>query len=95
MAITSEDVLRTARLARLRITPDELPRYRADFERILDFFELIKAIDVSGIHLSNHAPITRCPLREDEVTPALNREVVLDAAPEQKAKMFRVPRIIP
>ncbi len=58
-------VERTARLAHLKLTDDEIDRIAPDFEKILGFVEKINDLDVSGSDpITSIAPLQNV-LRED------------------------------
>jgi aspartyl-tRNA(Asn)/glutamyl-tRNA(Gln) amidotransferase subunit C len=94
-ALTREDVLRIAELARLELTATEIDLFTAQLANILEYVEEIKAIDTTGVAHTSHA-INRPIEREDEPRPTLPRHEALanapDAAPE--AGLFKVPRVI-
>ena len=48
MAITRDDVRRTALLARLALTPEEEERFTADLNHILDAFTTLQALPAEG-----------------------------------------------
>ena len=91
----SEDVVRhVATLARLDITDEEVTLFA---EQLSDFFQHaqdVEALDIADVPPTTHAlPLTNV-LREDVVTPSLDRDVVLEQAPAAEAGQFRVPRIL-
>ena len=45
----AEQVEQVAHLARLRLTPDELERMRAQLSSILDHIEMLQEVDISGV----------------------------------------------
>ena len=89
------DVERIARLARLSLTADERTRLARQLSGILEYARQIQAIDTAptGVPTDAAAGLT---LREDRVTPSLDRDEVLASAPEadREAGLFKVPRVI-
>ena len=94
MAITRDDVLETALLARLELGPDEIPALEADLAAILGYVATLAALDTSGVEPTTHAVPLDCPLREDRLTPGLDHEDALRAAPASDEGCFQVPAII-
>jgi aspartyl-tRNA(Asn)/glutamyl-tRNA(Gln) amidotransferase subunit C len=94
MAITRDDVLETALLARLELAPEEIPALEADLGAILGYVATLAALDTSGVEPTTHAVPLDCPLREDAVTPGLEHEDALRAAPASADGCFQVPAII-
>lgn len=90
---TSTDVDRLARLARLSLTADEVTLFTRQLGDILAFAEEIQAIDTSSV--AEPIPDDAAHLRDDVVTPSLDREAVLRAAPaaDVSAGLITVPRV--
>jgi len=94
MAITRDDVVETALLARLELAPDEIPALEADLGAILGYVATLAALDTTGVEPTTHAVPLDCPLRADRTTPGLEHEDALRAAPASDAGCFVVPAII-
>jgi len=82
-----------ARLARLRLTPEERVRYARELEAILAWAESLQAIDTSGV--PPHSASAAVALREDVPQDCLPRDAALGPAPDPADGLFRVPRILP
>jgi aspartyl-tRNA(Asn)/glutamyl-tRNA(Gln) amidotransferase subunit C len=91
MAITRDQVLHVARLARLDLGEDEVERLTGELDAILDAVSKVAELDLS------HEPPTSHPLdlvnawAEDEPQPSLPIEDVLRNAPASERGLFRVP----
>jgi len=94
MAVTREDVRRVARLARLELADDELPRLEAELGRILDYVDELGAVDTSGVSADTGIGPELAPLRADEVRPGLSREQALAGAPRSAEGAFAVPEFV-
>ena len=104
--VTREDVLRVAELANLELTADEVPRMQRDLNAILghiaqlneldtaDVPPMAQVNDVLGPVLGIAPNADGATLRPDEVTPSLNRKVVMSQAPETDGRFFKVPKVI-
>jgi aspartyl-tRNA(Asn)/glutamyl-tRNA(Gln) amidotransferase subunit C len=93
-ALTRQDVLDIALLARLHLEPDEADRLSGELSSILEHMEALGAIDTDGVEPMTHAVPMRLRLREDEVEPSLPVEAALHPAPDRSGDLFRVPHII-
>jgi aspartyl-tRNA(Asn)/glutamyl-tRNA(Gln) amidotransferase subunit C len=93
MALTTKEVEHVARLARLRLSPDELEKMRAQLSNILEHIDMLKEVDVSDVPPTAQVTDLLNILRADEVRPSLPREDVLANAPDQQDGMFRVRAI--
>jgi aspartyl-tRNA(Asn)/glutamyl-tRNA(Gln) amidotransferase subunit C len=90
--IDREQVLHVARLARLRLTEDEIEAMTGDLSSILDHIEKIGELeDLDGVQPTSHVIELENVLRPDEPRPSLPREVALDQAPDSDGIGFRVP----
>jgi aspartyl-tRNA(Asn)/glutamyl-tRNA(Gln) amidotransferase subunit C len=89
--IDREQVLHVARLARLRLTEEEIERMTGDLSSILDHIEKIGELDLDGVEPTSHVIELENVLRPDEPRPSLAREVALAEAPDSDGIGFRVP----
>lgn len=93
----SDDVTRTAALARLEFSGPERERFVTTFEQILDYFRQLEQVPTDAVEPTYHAldeASAGTPLRPDEVTPSLDPDQVLRGAPDARDGHFRVPRVI-
>ncbi|MFO7168245.1 MAG: Asp-tRNA(Asn)/Glu-tRNA(Gln) amidotransferase subunit GatC [Chloroflexota bacterium] len=90
MALTIAQVEHVARLARLRLAPDELEKMREQLSNILDHFQMLQELDVSDVPPTAQVTDMLNVMRPDEVRPSLAREEALANAPDQQDGMFRV-----
>ncbi|MCI0451136.1 MAG: Asp-tRNA(Asn)/Glu-tRNA(Gln) amidotransferase subunit GatC [Candidatus Latescibacteria bacterium] len=96
MSKIDRDVVRhLERLARIDLSPDEVEMITEQLGRIVGFVEKLQAAEVEGVEptraMSHEA---EDHVREDVVTPSLDRAVVLSQAPDHTPDYFRVPRVI-
>ena len=89
--IDREQVLHVARLARLRLTEDEIERMTGELSKVLDHIEKIGELDLDGVEPTSHVVELENVLRPDEPRPCLPREVALAEAPDSDGVGFRVP----
>ncbi len=94
MAITREEVLQVARLARLALSSDEADRMREQLGKILEYIRQLDRLDTSGVVPTSHAVEMGTPFREDSLRPFGEKEEILKNAPDREGDFFRVPRII-
>ena len=87
------DITHVARLARLRLSKEELEAYGRQCRELLDHVARIQALDTGEVEPTSHPfPLTN-RFREDRVTPetVLDRGEVLAQAPEVEGDFFKVP----
>ena len=89
--IEREQVLHVARLARLRLTGDEVERMTGELSTILDHIEKLSELDLDDVEPTSHVVELENVLRPDEPRPSWPRERMLDQAPDPADGAFRVP----
>ncbi len=90
---TVETVERVARLAHLSLTEEEKTLFARQLDQVLAYAEAIQALDTKDVLPMSYALATG-RLRADVPRDSLDRERVLDEAPDTAEGLFRVPRII-
>jgi len=91
MAITREDVLHVAALARLELTEDEIVRLTEQLNDILAAVGKVSELDLSDVPPTSHPLAVVNVLRPDEPSPSLPLEDVFANAPDREGEFFRVP----
>lgn len=94
MELGDAEILHVARLARLRLTAEELEPVRQDLNRVLDYVETLRQLNLDGIEPTMHVAGTLAVLRADRVEPSLSVADAVRNAPEVRDSMFVVPRIM-
>lgn len=94
MALTRDDVLRAARLARIAIDDSEADAALEQLRRIFGMIEEMRAVDVSGIEPMAHAQDVVLRLREDVVTETDQHELFQSIAPRVERGLYLVPKVI-
>ncbi|MFL5866343.1 MAG: Asp-tRNA(Asn)/Glu-tRNA(Gln) amidotransferase subunit GatC [Thermoleophilaceae bacterium] len=89
--IDREQVLHVARLARLRLTEDEVESMSGELSTILDHIEKIGELDLEEVEPTSHVVQVENVLRPDEPRPSWPRERMLAEAPDASDAAFRVP----
>jgi aspartyl-tRNA(Asn)/glutamyl-tRNA(Gln) amidotransferase subunit C len=92
--ITTEDVAHVARLARLRLSDDELQRFTEQLGAVLDHARDVEALDTAGVPPTAHPLPLVNVLRDDVAVACLDRDEVLAQAPAVEEDRFMVPRIL-
>lgn len=94
MAVDAAMVERVAKLARLRLQPDEARHLEVEINGILGWIEDLRQVNTDGV-----APMTAVipnplRLRDDAVTDGGIRDAVLANAPQAEHGFFAVPKVI-
>jgi aspartyl-tRNA(Asn)/glutamyl-tRNA(Gln) amidotransferase subunit C len=89
--IDREQVLHVARLARLRLSDEEVGRMGEELSTILDHIEKLNELDLDGVEPTSHVVELENVLREDVPRPSLDRDKAIEQAPDSAGGGFRVP----
>src|SRR6476646_2859230 len=89
--IDREQVLHVARLARLRLSEEEVETMAGELSGILEHVDRIGKVDLEGVQPTSHVVELENVLRADEPRPSLAPEAALAPAPETVDGAFRVP----
>jgi aspartyl-tRNA(Asn)/glutamyl-tRNA(Gln) amidotransferase subunit C len=93
MAISSDEVLHVARLARLALTDDEIERLTEELGAILDAVGVVAELDLADVPPTSHPLDLVNVWDEDEPRPSLPLDDVFANAPDRDGDLFRVPPI--
>ena len=89
--IDREQVLHVARLARLKLTDDEVDQISRELSGILEHVERISELDLAEVEPTSHVVAVTNVLRPDEPRPSFERDALLERAPDAEAGAYRVP----
>jgi aspartyl-tRNA(Asn)/glutamyl-tRNA(Gln) amidotransferase subunit C len=91
MAISRDEVLHVARLARLELSEDELERFAEQLSAILEAVGKVSELDLSDVEPTAHPLELSNVWAEDEPRPPLSVDDALANAPDREGDAFRVP----
>lgn len=102
MAVTREQVLAVARLARLDLYAGHAPEeaearvaaLAGQMEDIVGYMDILNQVDTTGVE-PMYSPMKEvAPPRKDEVRQTLSVGEVLENAPKRQGNFFAVPPVI-
>jgi aspartyl-tRNA(Asn)/glutamyl-tRNA(Gln) amidotransferase subunit C len=91
VAISRDEVLHVARLARLALTDDEVERLTGELGAILEAVGVVAELDLAGVPPTAHPLDVVNVWDEDEPQESLLLEDVFANAPAREGDLFRVP----
>ncbi|MFZ3208518.1 MAG: Asp-tRNA(Asn)/Glu-tRNA(Gln) amidotransferase subunit GatC [Geobacteraceae bacterium] len=94
MKITGAEVKHVARLARLKLSEEEVETFTGQMGAILAYIEKLNELDTDGIAPTAHAVPMENAFREDMERPSIGAGQALANAPERVDGFFRVPKVI-
>ena len=94
MEVNKAMVNNLAALSRLEFNESEKVLIQQDLERMIDFVDKLKELDVTGVEPLLHMSDAENVLRNDEVKGSVDRSLALENAPETDGVFFKVPKVI-
>ena len=94
MAIDIDTARKVAKLARIRVEEEDLPRLAGQLSGILGFMEQLNEVDVTGIEPMVSVTPMRLKRRQDGVTAGGIQAQVLANAPDAREGFFAVPKVV-
>ena len=98
MALTPQDIVRIAHLARLEISPSESEQALTQLNGFFNIVEKMRAVDTQGIEPLSHPVATiqdiALRLREDIASEPNPRDANQKNAPAVERGLFLVPKVI-
>jgi aspartyl-tRNA(Asn)/glutamyl-tRNA(Gln) amidotransferase subunit C len=92
--IDKATVSKIARLARIKVTEDDLNYYAPQLQNILQWAEQLQEVNTDDVEpLANVSEII-LTLREDIVTAGNDTDLILKNAPEAVEGFFVVPKVV-
>jgi len=95
--ITEQEVRYVAGLADMKLSDEEVHRFRADLDEILAHMDKLNELDTAGVEPMAQVLYDAgetATLREDRERPALSNEEALANAPLAGSGYFKVPLVI-
>ncbi len=93
-SLTPEDVKHISTLAYIKLSDEESEKMRVQLTDILGQFQALAAVDTEGIEPTGHTTDANTVMRKDEPHPPLDREMVLQNAPDRDGEFVRVRPVL-
>lgn len=94
MAISQEDIVKIAHLARLHLDESKIPGYTTNLDNILNLVNAMSAVDTQGVAPMSHPFDLVAREREDAVTEPNMCDELMAIAPESEMGLYLVPQVI-
>jgi aspartyl-tRNA(Asn)/glutamyl-tRNA(Gln) amidotransferase subunit C len=93
--LSRDDVLKLALLSRLKLTDEEIERFRGELSSILEYVEKLNSVDVSDLQPTYQVTGLKNVMRKDEpIDYGYEAEDLLKNAPAVKDNQFKVKRVL-
>jgi len=92
--ITRDEVLHIAKLAKLKLSEDEVELFQEQLGRILEYFKQLERLDTEHVLPMKHVLNVHTVLRADEPRSSVSAEEALKNAPKRRDNYFVVPKVV-
>jgi aspartyl-tRNA(Asn)/glutamyl-tRNA(Gln) amidotransferase subunit C len=92
--IDQKTIEHIAKLARLKVSPEEATEYGEQLTKVLAHFQQISKINTENIEPLVTPSEIEYYLREDEAKAPMQTEELLKNAPEKAGNLFKVPPVV-
>lgn len=94
MSIDIDTARKVARLARIAVDEEYLPKLAAELDGILGFFEQLNEVDIEDVEPMTSVTPMRLKRREDIITDGDMQQRILSNAPQVREGFFAVPKVV-
>ena len=94
MSVDADTVRRIGRLARIRITEEEVAAFEGELNAILGFVEQLDEVNVEGVEPMTSVTPMQLRRRDDVVTDGGYAEKIVANAPISEDDFFMVPKVV-
>lgn len=93
--LSRDDVLKLARLSRLRLSEEEITQFQTEISAILGYVEQLSSVDTTGLEPTSQVTGLTNVMRQDEVIDyGTTPEDLLKNAPATEKSQFKVKRVL-
>jgi len=78
----------------MKLSREEMERFRGQLSNILENFEVLKQVDTSDVPPTAYPISLENVVREDEAAPSFTQSEILANAPRQEEGCFRVRAVL-
>ena len=86
-----EDITKVAKLAKIRLTQEEIQKFSQDLAQV---FQWAEQLDRVCLEVHSQAPKRSCPMVEDVATSPVDVQSILSNAPKKSGDYFVVPNVL-
>lgn len=94
MALTREEVLHVAKLARVGVSDADVAKFQTQLSQILEHFSALAEIDTTDVPPTTQSLPVENVMAKDEPAPSLPQEDVLHNAPLEQEGYLRVRAVL-
>jgi len=91
--ISEEDVYKIANLAKIEIKPEEVEKFKNEFQNILEYFNILDEVEEDIEPTFQVLPLNNV-FRDDNPKPCVSREEALKNAKHVENGYFKGPKVV-
>lgn len=93
--LTRDAVIKLAQLSRLKLTDEEIERFREELSSILDYVRMLDKVDVAGLEPTYQVTGLKNVMRKDKIKDYQAKPPdLLKGAPAVEKNQFKVRRVL-
>jgi len=93
--LSRDDVLKLALLSRLKLTDEEVEKFRGELSSILEYVEVLNSVDTAGLEPTYQVTGLKNVMRKDEPRGyGYETDALLKNAPVIQDNQFKVKRVL-
>jgi len=93
--LSTEDVLKLARLSRLKLSDDEVNTFKKEINEILSYVDMLKEVDTKDLKPTYQVTGLENKMRKDEVKDyGVTQEELLKNLPDKDANYIKTKRVL-
>lgn len=92
--VNKEEIKHIADLSMLNLSEDEIQKFTAHMQDIVEFANKVNSLDTEGVTESAFALDTFNVFRKDEVRESFDREELLQNAPSSNGEAYSLPSMM-
>lgn len=94
MKVSKEEIIHISNLAMLNLREEEIDTYLIHLQDILNFANIVSDAPVEELGITIGGNETKNIFRKDEIKKYEDTELLLQNAPEQEQRMFKIPKVL-
>jgi aspartyl-tRNA(Asn)/glutamyl-tRNA(Gln) amidotransferase subunit C len=94
MPVDSKMVRRIARLARIKVSEEDVPRLEGELNAILKWIEMLDEVDTSNAEPLTSVVRMQMKMRDDVVSAGQDPDAVMANAPVTDDSLYVVPKVV-
>ncbi len=94
MSVDNKEIIKIAKLAKLKFNDEEIEKFTSQFNEILDYMKKLNEINTDDVKPLSHPLELTNVMREDELKNSIETKAALLNALEKDEQYFKVPKVI-